>query len=215
MTDRLSESIRALLAGALCLSILAGVLVVHAWPLWTGESALLPVTPIDPRDMFRGEYVHLDTPATRLAIRATGDARADDVVSPVVAVEPVGSWWAELPSEDAPRAAALRGRIVYVQLERRAGTGESHPISISTVPVAGHMNLRGRVSWYERQGERLNVDFGLDRYFMQEGTAKPVEDALRARQRVQMEIAVASSGHARIRQLLVDGVAVGRSQMSR
>ena len=69
------------------------------------------------------------------------------------------------------------------------------------------MNLRGRVSWYERQGERLNVDFGLDRYFMQEGTAKPVEDALRARQRVQMEIAVASSGHARIRQLLVDGVA--------
>jgi hypothetical protein len=48
---------------------------VHAWPLWTGESALLPVTPIDPRDMFRGECVHLDTPAT-VGDRATGDARA-------------------------------------------------------------------------------------------------------------------------------------------
>jgi hypothetical protein len=50
----------------------------------------------------------------------------------------------------------------YVQLERRAGTGESHQSASRQCPWLD-MNLRGRVSWYERQGERLNVDFGLDR----------------------------------------------------
>ena len=69
MMNRLSQSLRTLFAGAICLSILCGVLVVHAWPLWTGQSVLLPVTPVDPRDMFRGEYVRLDTPATRLTVR--------------------------------------------------------------------------------------------------------------------------------------------------
>ena len=69
MMNRLSQSLGTLLAGAVCLSILCGVLVVHAWPLWTGQSVLLPVTPIDPRDLFRGrEYLRLDTPATRLMV---------------------------------------------------------------------------------------------------------------------------------------------------
>jgi hypothetical protein len=60
----------------------------------------------------------------------------------------------------------------------------------------------------------LTVDYGLDSFFMQEGTAKPVENALRQRRRVQMQIAIASSGHARIRRLVVDGVPVGATYQS-
>ena len=73
------------------------------------------------------------------------------------------------------------------------------------------MNLRGRVDDVgDHDGQRLEIDYGLDSYFMQEGKAKRVEHALRTRRRVQMEIAVARSGHARIRRLLVDGVPVGQ-----
>src|SRR5262245_60395694 len=68
MKSTLSQPVRTLIAGVICLTILSGMLVLHAWPLWTGQPALLPVTPIDPRDLFRGEYVALDTPATRLAL---------------------------------------------------------------------------------------------------------------------------------------------------
>jgi uncharacterized membrane-anchored protein len=204
MMNRLSQSLRTLLAGVVCLSVLSGVLVVHAWPLWTGQSVLLPVTPIDPRDLFRGEYVRLDTPATRLTVRAEGEASAGSM-----AVAPVGRWWAELPSDQYLRYEALHGRVVYVQLEARGEAGESQPTSISIEPVADRINLRGRVDGYNQKNE-LEVDYGLDSFFMQEGTAKPVEDALRMRRRVQMEIAVTGSGHARIRRLLVDGVAVGR-----
>ena len=205
MTNRISQPVRTMLAGAVCLSILSGVLVVHAWPLWTGQSVVLPVTPIDPRDMFRGEYVRLDTPATSLAVRSSGEP-----VSGAVSVAPVGSWWADLPSDDGNRYGALRGRTVYVQLEPRGEAGESQPVSVSSEPVAGRINLRGRILWYESGERRIHVDYGLDSYFMQEGTAKPIEDALRQRRRVQMEIAVASSGHARIRRLLVDGEGVPR-----
>lgn len=204
MMNRLSQSLRTLLAGAVCLSILCGVLVVHAWPLWTGQSVLLPVTPVDPRDLFRGEYVRLDTPATALIVRSDNQAPAG-----AFSVVPVGSWWSELPTDPYKRHQSLWGRVVYVQLEPRGEAGASQPVSISIEPVADRINLRGRVDGYD-QGNQLKVDYGLDSFFMQEGTAKPVEDALRMRRRVQMEVAVTSSGHARIRRLLVDGVAVGR-----
>ena len=72
------------------------------------------------------------------------------------------------------------------------------------------MNLRGRVTRQQADSGVLTIDYGLDSYFMQEGTAKPVEDAMRERKRVQMEIAVAVSGHARIRRLLIDGRPVDR-----
>jgi uncharacterized membrane-anchored protein len=205
MMTRISQPLRTAIAGAICLSILSGVLVVHAWPLWTGQAALLPVTPVDPRDMFRGEYVRLNTPATRLAVRSESTAPAG-----TMAVTPVGSWWADLPADEYSRHQSLRGRVVFVQLEPRGDPVESRPVSISSEPLAGRLNLRGRITWYEADGERLNVDYGLDSFFMQEGTAKPVANALRQRRRVQMQIAIASSGHARIRRLVVDGVAVGR-----
>lgn len=49
-----------LIAGmGLQLSVLIGMIVLKAAPLWTGETVLLRVVPIDPRDMFRGDYVAL------------------------------------------------------------------------------------------------------------------------------------------------------------
>lgn len=205
MMNRLSQSLRTLLAGAICLSILCGVLVLHAWPLWTGQSVLLPVTPIDPRDLFRGEYVRLDTPATRLMVRSEGQT------SGALTVRPIGTWWSELPTDPYDRRQASFGRVVYVQLEPRGESGEWQPVSISIEPVADRTNLRGRIDGYDVDiGDMVKIDYGLDSFYMQEGTAKPVEDALRMRRRVQMEVAVTSSGYARIRRLLVDGVAVGR-----
>jgi uncharacterized membrane-anchored protein len=204
MMNRLSQALRAVLAGAVCLSILCGVLMVHAWPLWTGQSILLPVTPIDPRDLFRGEFVRLNTPATRLFVRPDGQE-----LPGALFVAPVGSWWSEVPSNPSDRYVSLAGRVVYVQLEPRGEAGEWQPVSISIEPVADRANLRGRITRYD-QGDVLTVQYGLDSYFMQEGTAKPVEDALRMGRRVQMEVAITPSGHARIRRLLVDGVPVGR-----
>jgi uncharacterized membrane-anchored protein len=201
MTEKLSSTARTILAGAVCLAILSGVLVVHAWPLWTGQSVLLPVTPVDPRDIFRGEYVRLGTPATRIVVRPAAPPQ-----SGVLAVAAGDSWWDDVSA----RGALIVGRTIYAQLETLGESGESRPVSVSGAPLPGRMNLRGRVTHHQTDSGVLTIDYGLDSYFMQEGTAKTVEDAMRERKPVQMEIAVAASGHARIRRLLIDGRRVGR-----
>jgi hypothetical protein len=204
MTAITRRPLRTVAAGALCLAILAGMMVLHAWPLWTGKAMLLPVVPTDPRDPFHREYVLLDTPATRL--RIAGGAPAAGSVRDAVVVAPVGTWWSDLGGDRPARSRALRTKVVYVQFEARGA--DHHAVSISDRPIAGVLNLRGRVSWFDVESGDLTIDYGLSRYYLQEGTAGPVEDALRRQRRVQMEIAVTPSGRARIRQLLVDGVAL-------
>jgi uncharacterized membrane-anchored protein len=205
MTRRTSQPARALISGAITIVILSGMIVLHAWPLWFGRTALLPVMPIDPRDPFRGEYVQLNTPATNLFIQT----KPGPVPVAAVAVTPVGDWWDKFPAmRDWERHRAIYGMTIYVQLEPGGGAGEHHAVSVSDRPVPGRLNLRGRVdSLYAANS--LRVSYGVDAYFMQEGTAKPVEDALRNGRKVQMEIAVADTGRARIRRVLVDGVPVG------
>lgn len=202
MSRTLAPSTRALLAGAMCLAILGGMLVGHAWPLWTGRTVVLPVRPVDPRDLFRGEFVRLDTPIAAVGIARSGGTTTQADVLPVV-----GSW----PLENTA------GRVVYVQLAPRdsapvGGAPEYRAVSISVRSVPGAINLRGRVHWTEAMDrsdrttvDRVRIDYGLDAFYMQEGTARPVEDAMRAGRPVQMEVAIASSGRARIRNLIVDG----------
>lgn len=191
MTTRVSLPARTLIGGAVCLAILGGMMVGHAWPLWTGQDILLRVRPIDPRDLFRGEFVRLDTPASRLFVVADGATTPAEFV----AVRRLG--------DREPR----RSEVIYVQLVRGEETGEYEPVSISDAIVDGAFNLRGRVRRANGDGA-VHVDYGLDAFYMQEGTARPVERALLDGRLVQMQVAVASSGRARIRMLLVDGVPV-------
>jgi uncharacterized membrane-anchored protein len=171
---------RTALAGAICVTILCGMLVGHAWPLWTGRIVVMEVVPVDPRDLFRGEYVRLDTPASRLPM--AGDS-----------------------------GRKLAGTVVYAQLEPTnvAGGRTVHRATgFSSRPVGGAVNLRGRVRW--ASNESIVVDYGLDAFFMKEGAARPIEDAMRAGRQVLMEVAIADSGRARIRNLIVDGVPLPR-----
>ena len=202
----LSQTTRALVAGAGCLVILGGMRVGHAWPLWTGQTVVLAARPVDPRDLFRGEFVRLDTPLSSITV-APGGATATPGSGEIPAV---GPW----PND------RLTGRLVYVQLEPRAdaplrnGTPEYRAVSISMEPLAGATNLRGRIQSMTdaTNGVRtLRVNYGLDAFFMQEGTARPVEDAMRSGRPVHMEVAIATSGRARIRNLIVDGTPLPRS----
>lgn len=197
-----AESTRPLVAGTICPAILTGMLIGHAWPLWTGRTIVLRAQPVDPRDLFRGEFVRLDTPLTNVVTGVDGCPPAGALVLPIVGDWPVGD---------------LVGQVVYVQLEARGDLSapgkpaEYSGISISARPVDGALNLRGRVTsraWSHRN--HLTITYGLDAFFMQEGTARSVEDAMRAGKRVQMEVAIGSSGRARIRNLIVEGAPLPR-----
>jgi uncharacterized membrane-anchored protein len=192
MTFTASIPKRALLAGATCLLILSGMIVGHAWPLWTGRVVTMKVIPVDPRDLFRGEFVHLDTAANQLYREGSKMQLAS------------GSFVRPL---DGVFDVTRTGSIVYVQLTS-SPSGDYVPVTASLRPVSGALNLRGRARY--AGGYVIPVDYGLDAFYLQEGKGRRIEDAIRQGRNVQMQIAIASSGHARIKTLLIDGVPVDR-----
>lgn len=198
----LADSTRALLAGAICLAILGGMLVGHAWPLWTGEDVLLSATVDGTRTWTRGQYVQLSTAADTLMV----DAPLPKDEIPRAQVHSVAPWVTRNPRmEEGALDRRLRGKTIYVQLARQAD-GTHAPVSVSLAPVEGAVNLRGIVSWAYGSGE-LKAEYGIDAFYMQEGHALAVERAFSEHRPVQLQVAIAKSGGARIRNLFVAGVA--------
>jgi hypothetical protein len=222
-------------AGVLCLTVLIWMLVSHAWPIWTGETIYLRTRPVDPRDLFRGDYVVLAYDIDRVILadpappvtetapeeQAVGSAGASlpSPQPPPTVVRPIGDWWrpAEEETGDAEyfRSRRLRDKRLYLQLERQPSDDTAvpfllRPVSVADEPQAGFVNLQGRCrsvsSWGSRGGPPLlNLHFGIDALFVPERSGLPVEEAIRARKPVYAVVAVAASGKARITDLLVDG----------
>jgi uncharacterized membrane-anchored protein len=202
-----AQAIRAAIAGVVCLGVLGAMLTRHAWPLWTGQTVYLRVVPVDPRDLFRGEYVRLGYAVDRLCV----DPRAC-TIGEVPVVPAAGDWTVGLYAPDPRhdlRRRQWRDRTLYLALRVNAAvpgtpTATAEPVSLSDRPVAGALNLRGRVRSMQHFPV-LDLDYGVDAFFVQEGRARPIEEAIRAGRPVLAELAVASSGLARVRALLVDG----------
>ena len=198
----LSASRRALLAGAICLTIVGGMLVGHAWPLWTGRTVILAATVNTTHRRAPGEYAQLSTAADLLRVSAPlPNTKYDGTL--VRAIDP---WVKEEPGRRGDLDRRLRGKTVYVQLDPTAD-GEYAPVSVSLKSVAGAVNLRGIVTWPSGPGA-LHIQYGLDAFYMQEGQPQRLEEAFRGKHKVQMEVAIAASGRARIRRVLVDGAPV-------
>jgi hypothetical protein len=193
----LGDSTRAVLAGAICLAIIGGMLVTHAWPLWTGQDVLMSATVNGAPRWTSGEYVSLKTPPERLLVGNDTPSGTSEWTR-VRTLEP----WVTLSAPAAIRHA--RGSVVYVQLEKSGG-GDVTPVSVSLSPVNGALNLRGIATALTSNG-LLQVEYGIDAFYMQEGHARAVERAFREKRRVQVQLAISTSGRARIRNLMIDGV---------
>jgi uncharacterized membrane-anchored protein len=135
-----------------------------------GTRIWLRTIPVDPRDLFRGDYVRLGYEASTV---------------------PRERW-----SADLTQAALTKGRQVYAVLAPRAD-GLHELQTLTGIRPASGLFLRGRVesSW----ANGVHVRYGIEGYFMQQGTALKVEQE-RNRDGVQipleMEIAVGRNGIA-------------------
>jgi uncharacterized membrane-anchored protein len=154
-----------------------GTVAVQETRLRHGQVVLLETVPVDPRDLLRGDYVILSYKISRL------DAGLF-----------VGGWTNAVPD----------GTPVYVRLDKHGPFHEAIAASFTPLePEANRPVLRGRVSrnWGSTPNElrdSLRIDYGLERFYVREGSGEP-------RGKLTVAAAVPVSGQAIIKQVYVDG----------
>ena len=164
-----------LIGAAAQIVVLAGMIGLHSLPLLRGKTVLLRVQPVDPRDMFRGDYVTLTYGFSRLPANAIP----------------------ALPDAHANESARLQGRTIYMQLIPETDGEHYRGGTYSLTPPSEGLFLRGTVSGWNM------INFGIDRYFVQAGSGHTYEDAVRSRH-LWAQVAVAPYGQAAVTGLKIE-----------
>ena len=173
-----------LMAGAFQFAVLAAMVVIHAAPLVVGETILLRVEPVDPRDLFRGDYVALAYGINRLP---------PEGIEGIANSGPSHSY--NGPSREPEE------QTVYVSLEPEADGQHWCGTKISTQRPANGTFIRG-VYRRERYGMG-RLHYGIETFYVPEGTGRKYEDAARSRH-LAAELAVAPWGQAKLRGLRIE-----------
>ena len=156
--------------------LLGGMILIESLPLMIGERIVMRVTPVDPRDFFRGDYVILNYDINRVTVPAIEDGQS--------------TWRGPSQHYD---------ETVYVPLEREGDGQHWTGTTASLTRPANGKFLRGRVTGDYRQP----LQFGIEAYYVQEGKGKVLEDQIRSR-KLSAEIAVAPWGQAKLVRLIED-----------
>lgn len=158
------------------LLILVGMIALRMIPLVTGQTVLVRVQPIDPRDLFRGDYVILSYEFSRTS--------PDGIEG--VPVNERGKW-----------SKKWEGRTVYVPLVLDSDRVHWRAGKVTVVKPETGLFLKGQMLRYGA------MEFGIESYYVQEGTGRQFEQAIRDR-KLSAELAVTSSGQAALKRLHIE-----------
>lgn len=164
------------------LLVLAWMAGEREWILRTGQVVYLRTAPVDPRDLFRGDYVAL---------------QYDINTVPVQGIAP--------PTAAAPERR--RHEIVYTRL-RPTGEELFEAAGAGTARPSEGLFIRGRTEDPWRFGWRgwaggTAVKYGIEQFFVEQGAGLAIEERRGARNQLQVpmevEVALSPSGTAVIR----------------
>ena len=171
------------LVGAILTSVLGWMVWDRVSLLKNGREIVLPVVPVDPRSLFRGDYVIL------------------------------GYGVSQVPALTGPATSPRPGTPIYVTLEQAADSGwkaiassQSHPGKVADNQIV----LRGRderAFWAGTAATQMRVRYGIESFFVPEDTGRELEKAVRDK-KISARIAVDARGRAAIKGLLIDGKAL-------
>jgi uncharacterized membrane-anchored protein len=155
--------------------VLVAMIGLRLTLLLTGETLLVRVVPVDPRDLFRGDYVVLGYEFSRV---------------PPAGIDGLSGSYGQWKQE-------WLGRTVYVTLAPEPDGKHWRAERFSISQPAGGKYLSGRLVAPGR------LEFGIESYYLQEGKGKGYEQAMRNR-RLSAQIAVSGDGHAALRGLRIE-----------
>jgi uncharacterized membrane-anchored protein len=142
--------------------------------LRVGQLIMLETRPVDPRDLLRGDFVILNYKISDVTLSAFTPARTN---------------------------APADGTTIYVALAP-VGTNSFYEIMRASTeplePVAGQVLMQGQSRHGWGNGSTVRVEYGLERYYVSEGTGNP-------RGKLTVQAAVSKSGRATIKEVFVDG----------
>jgi uncharacterized membrane-anchored protein len=149
----------------IALQVLAvlGFAGVREATLRTGQEVILQTVPVDPRDLFRGDYV---------ALRYT--------------ISTLNNCYIQEPGSD-----------IYVNLVRRGDVWQADGYEYDA-PESG-LFIHGKVTGAP-SGDRCQVEYGIESYFVPEGTGKTIE---RSQAPVQVKVSVDAFGNAVIKDVVL------------
>lgn len=177
---------RALLAVLVLCGALLALVESRASILRNGTEVRLRTAPVDPRDLFRGDYVVLSYEISQVEAPTGDNFRRGDAVFVTLAPGPDG--FARATGATRARPSLSGGEIAL------AGRVSS--------PGACAPGADGRPDCSQGR-RRLRIAYGLESYFVPQFSGRAIERA--ARDRVEIVAAVSSSGQAAIKRLLIDG----------
>ena len=145
-----------------------------------GKEVVLAIAPVDPRSLFRGDYVILNPDIARITLEhPVRDITNNDNVYVVVQRQANGTWIYNSLAKTRPRdmtdnQIALHGRVSSIWRDNKTGKST------------------------------LRVRYGIEKYFVPEGTGKALEKKVRERQ-IKAIVAVGTDGTAALKGLEISG----------
>jgi uncharacterized membrane-anchored protein len=180
--------LRIVIVIALQTAALLVMVGMKQYTLSTGTPIVLKTEPIDPRSLFRGDYVRLNYAISRLPIdKLAGDRTFERGDTIYVLLRQEAEFWEAVSMHHASPSVSegqivIRGRVEYVNTRNWLNQNES----------TGSVKLVG-------------VKYGVENYFVPEGEGRVLERP-KPGETVSIRLVVDRNGNAAIKAVLVNGV---------
>jgi uncharacterized membrane-anchored protein len=177
MIARLGRFGTAVVALVVVQTLILGWMVVDRVALLRSSDVVtLKSEPVDPRDLFRGDYVTLAYGISRLPLDGMPGETGFDI-----------------------------GDTIYIELAEAPDTWRAIAV-YHDYPTAGlgHKVIRGRIVDMSRTPSVASIAFGIESYFVPEGEGRTLEQERNARN-LSVDVALASDGEAAIKGIRIDG----------
>lgn len=150
---------------------------------------VLETRPIDPRSLFRGDYVRLNYEINELQLdKLSGDKLFKRNNNVYVMLQKQGLFW--------------QARAVF--LEKPETQTRQQVFILGVVKSVGNREWDNRLKSY-KETSSIDVSYGIENYFVPEGEGLKLERP-NPGDKVTLEIALDDDGHAAIKSLLLNGV---------
>lgn len=179
---------RYILAALLLCGLILAIVYQRAGILRDGQEVRLEVVPVDPRDLFRGDYVVLDYRISSVDVAKNNLDTFKRGQKVFVTLRP----------NDSGKA-----RAVSISSERPAASAPDIVIQGTVNATSGCPFNEAGVRDCKSGNRAVQVKYGLESYFVPQGEGRKIETTEKAR--LEVVAAVVPSGQSAIKRLLIDG----------